>query len=331
MTTMGKYRHLARCATAAGHFVVLAIDHRANLLDALNQHAAQPLTDSDFVTFKQSILRALCPVSTAVLTDPSYGHAPGVVERTISGQMGLLSPLEITDYDAHPSRRDVRFIPDWSVRKIKLAGGDGVKLLLSYHPDAPNARSQRSVVQQIIDECDSYDIPFFLEPIPFSLDPDHLLTNVERLQLTVGAAQEFSAMGVDVLKLPFPLDVHQSEDESEWRAACAAVDAACSVPWALLSAGVDYATFLRQARVACEAGASGVIVGRAVWNEAVKLQGESLSDFVNVTAAQRLQELADVCAGSAVPWFERVSAPSVSLSWFSAYDGSVDEADNQLG
>ena len=324
MTTMGKYRHLTRCTTAAGHFVVLAIDHRANLLDALNQHAPEPLSDADFMAFKVDVLRTLCPISSAVLTDPNYGHAPGVAQRVITGQMGLLSPLEVTDYDAHPSRRDVRFIPGWSVRQIKLAGGDGVKLLLSYHPDAPNAPEQRTAVRRIVDECTTYDIPFYLEPIPYSLDPNNALTNDERLQVSVDTVREFSAMGVDVLKLPFPLDVKLSDDESEWREACDAVNAVCTVPWTLLSAGVDYATFLRQARVACEAGASGVIVGRAVWTEAVRLHAGERLEFLETVGVRRMRELADACAGSATPWFERVSAPVVKSDWFSAYGGDLD-------
>ena len=38
-----------------------------------------------------------------------------------------------------------------------------------------------------------------------------------------------------------------------------------AVPWVLLSGGVPFETFFRQTQVACEAGASGVMVGRAVW------------------------------------------------------------------
>ncbi len=93
MTTMGKYRHLCQCSTAEGHFVVLAIDHRAVLLDKLNQYAPKPLSDQAFVAFKQLVAGALIPEVSALLTDPAYGFSAGITQRVISGQTGLLAPL----------------------------------------------------------------------------------------------------------------------------------------------------------------------------------------------------------------------------------------------
>jgi len=88
------------------------------------------------------------------------------------------------------------------------------------------------------------------------------------------------------------------------------------VPWALLSAGVDYPTFARQAQLACEAGASGVIVGRAVWSEAVKLHGDERENFLNTIARQRMQELSDICAATATDWRTKVAKPDTALDWY---------------
>ncbi|MCB9461949.1 MAG: tagatose 1,6-diphosphate aldolase [Anaerolineaceae bacterium] len=319
MTTMGKYRHLSRTATPAGHFVIMAIDHRTNLLENLNAATDSPLSDSDFVVFKQQVLQALGPHSSAVLTDPAYGIGEGIVSGTLPGQLGLLAPIEVTDYGLHPSQRPLDFIPNWSVKKIKMMGGDGVKLLLPYHPDADNAAEKHASVEQIIDDCDTYDIPFFLEPIPYSLDSAKTLPNDELLQVSIAMCKTFSEMGVDVLKLPFPVDAKQSQEDVEWIAACLAVDAACSVPWALLSAGVSYKTFLQQSQIACQAGASGVIVGRAVWAEAVELQGDERTTFLADVAPRRMQELADVCAQFARPWTESVDKPASAIDWYETY------------
>lgn len=319
MTTMGKYRHLGRTTTEAGHFVIMAIDHRTNLLEKLNAAVGSSLSDEAFVAFKQQVLQALAPQSSAVLTDPAYGIGEGIVSGTISGQLGLLAPLEVTDYGLHPSQRPLDFIPNWSVKKIKMMGGDGVKLLLPYHPDADTAAEKHTVVEQIIADCATYDIPFFLEPIPYSLDPAKSLPNDELLQVSVAMCKTFSAMGVDVLKLPFPVDAKQSQDDDEWIAACMAVDAACSVPWALLSAGVTYDTFLQQSKIACQSGASGVIVGRAVWAEAVDAQGDERANFLADVATKRMQELADVCAQFARPWTESVDKPASTIDWYESY------------
>jgi tagatose 1,6-diphosphate aldolase len=321
MTTFGKYRHLAQCSTAGGHFTILAIDHRDNLLNSLNQVGSQPLTADQFSAFKQQVMRHLLPVSSAVLADPAFGFGPGVSSGTISGQVGFLSPLEETDYTSHPSQRATNFIQGWSVAKIKRCGGSGVKLLLYYHPGAANAQAQQDLVARVVEDCAKHDIPLFVEPIAYSLDTAKSLDNAELRQIVVQSALTFSTMGIDVLKVEFPLDVKREPDESVWRAALADLNAACSVPWALLSAGTDYTTFKRQVQLACEAGASGVMAGRAIWSEAVSLRDAERDQFLAETACHRMQELSAICAAYGTSWREKVSAPIVDSTWHERYEG----------
>lgn len=296
--------------------MILAIDHRVNLLNELNKYAPQPLTDDHFTAFKQQVIRALAAQTSGVLVDPAYGISYAIVDGTIDGRLGLLAPLEVTDYDLHPSKRTIRFIPGWSVEKIKRVGADGVKLLLPFHPDADNTLEKIAIVRQLVEQCGEYDIPFFLEPIAYSLNPDAPLPNVELRQVSVQMARQFSSMGVDVLKLSFPVDTKQSTDLDEWRAACDEMHAACTVPWALLSGGVDYATFEQQARIACQAGASGVIVGRAIWADAVKLQGQERVSFLADIASKRVLELGKIVSQFGTLWTQRLVIPEASLSWY---------------
>ncbi len=319
MTTVGKFRHLMQSSTEAGHFSILAIDHRDNLLEELNRHAPTPLTDADFVAFKQAVIRLLAPEASAVLTDPVYGIGPGIADGALSGRLGLLSPLEVTDYSTHPSRRALNFIPGWSVAKIKRIGASGVKLLVYYHPESDTSLTVRDVVSRVVEQCTREDIPLFLEPIAFSPDERRALTSAELRAVVVDSARTFSALGVDILKLQFPLDVKEQPHSDDWRAALAEVDAACTVPWALLSAGVDYDTFYRQSELACAAGASGVIVGRAVWAEATKLQGAARDEFLRTVALRRMSELAALCASSARDWRTRVTSPDFGLRWYEHY------------
>lgn len=65
---------------------------------------------------------------------------------------------------------------------------------------------------------------------------------------------------------------------------CQAVTAALGgIPWAVLSAGVDHATFLEQLRIALAGGASGAIAGRSLWKDCLAADP--------VERARRLQEL----------------------------------------
>lgn len=316
MTTMGKYRHLSHCSTADGHFSILALDHRSNLLENLNTYAPAPLTDEQFAGFKMQLIEHILPPASGILADPGSAIGKGIAHRIIGGHQGIIAPIEVTDYDIHPSKRDLNWIPDWSIAKLKQIGGAGVKMLLPYHPSADNAGHKRNIVQQTIAECAKYDIPFFLEPIAYSLDPEKPLPNPELLQVVLDMAETFSAMGVDVLKMQFPVDAKQSSDEDEWRIACEKLDALCPIPWALLSAGVTYDVFEKQAEIACIAGASGVIVGRAIWSDAVKLQGEARVTFLKTTARDRMEKLVQLCADYATPWFDRVEAPANDVLWY---------------
>jgi len=321
MTSLGKYRHLSQASTSSGHFVILAIDHRGNLRASLERHTPAPLSDAEFAAFKLEVIEHLGPACSAVLADPGFGFGPGIARSVLSGQQGVLAPIEITNYDVPPSQRDVAFIPGWSVEKIKRAGGAGVKLLLFYHPEARDAAAKRGTVEQIVADCARWDIPFFLEPIVISPDPDRALTNAERRDVVVDNARVFSDLGIDVLKTEFPVDVKQAPDETVWRASLAELNAACAVPWALLSAGVDYPTFERQAALACAAGASGVIVGRAVWAEATTLAGEARTAFLRDEGTRRMARLAEIAAERATDWRNKLAPPDDAPDWYETFPG----------
>lgn len=319
MTSLGKYRHLTQSSTSQGHFVVLAIDHRANLFAALNKHSPTPVNDHEFSQFKLQIMKHLIPAASAVLTDPAYGIGPGIAEGVINGQVGILAPLEVTNYDVHPSQRLTQLIKDWSVAKIKRVGGTGVKLLLYYHPDDSVASEKRELVSQIVEQCSYHDIPLYLEPIAYSLDTQRPLNNLELRQIVVESVRTFSALGVDILKLEFPVNALQEPDEAIWLSACQEVDTACHVPWTILSAGTNYETFRRQAIIACQSGASGVIVGRSVWNEAVELQGDQRTHFLQTVARQRMEDLLHICTSYATNWHSKIELPQITPDWYETY------------
>jgi len=124
---------------------------------------------------------------------------------------------------------------------------------------------------------------------------------------------------MDILKAEFPLDIESAKTDAEWEKACKALTEASVVPWVLLSAAVDYEIFVRQTTIACEQGASGAAVGRAVWQEAVELKGREREKFLSSLGSQRMSQITSICNDKARPWAEVFQAQQVDENWYKAY------------
>jgi tagatose 1,6-diphosphate aldolase len=317
---VGKRRGIARCSNEEGVFVILALDHRNNLRQALNPADPEAVSDRELVEFKRQVIAALASGSSSVLLDPEYGASQVISQDILPGGTGLLVSLEETGYTGDPTARGSQVLPGWSVGKIKRMGADGVKLLVYYHPDSEAAGKQENVVASVAEACARLDIPFFLEPLSYSLDPDRKsLSSSEKRRIVVETARRLTPLGVDILKAEFPLNVIDEKDEKVWAEACDELDQASQVPWTLLSLGVDFETFLRQVNVACESGASGVIAGRAIWKEAVSLEPAARGSFLSTVAVERLQALTALCSQKATPWTRYYPAEPVQEGWYRSY------------
>ena len=320
--TIGKARRLQQCATPDGRFVMLALDHRNNLRRSLNPADPDSITYAEMVDFKRQVLAALASSTTAVLLDPEFGAAQAIAAGVLPGQVGLLVAVEATGYTDEPTARRSQILPGWSVEKIARMGASAVKLLVYYHPEAANANEQEALVREVADACRAYDIPLFLEPLSFSVDPGaRKLPSADRRAVVVETARRLTPLGVDVLKAEFPLEIKEEPDEETWANACRELSAASVVPWVLLSAGVSFEEFEQQTRVACQNGASGVLAGRAVWKEAASLGPVEQQLFLHTTAAERLQRLTRVITayGRARTEFHPHLAESVAADWHATY------------
>lgn len=322
MTTLsiGKLRGLQQCATSRGALAVLALDHRNNLRNALNPQDPHSVSDAELTAFKVQTIAALAPAATAVLLDAEFGAAQCIAAGALPGQVALLVAVEASGYTGDPTARHSRILPGWSVEKAKRMGANAVKLLVYYHPDAPTAEEIETFVRHVAANCVAQDMLLFLEPLSYSPDPARKkLSSDEVRRVVIETARRLVAPGVDVVKAEFPLDITAEPDERRWAEACAELSAACAVPWVLLSASVGYETFLRQVTVACQAGASGVAVGRAVWKEAVNLQGQEREEFLRQVARRRMARVTALCDALARPWSDFYTAPHLEPGWYAQY------------
>ena len=196
-------------------------------------------------------------------------------------------------------------------------GASAIKLLVYYHPDSPTAKEIEEFVSGVAEDCRKQDLVLMLEPLSYPLKENTKLASDEKKYVVVETARRLSPLNIDLLKAEFPLDVHDL-DESRWASACREISAASITPWILLSAAVDFDTFTRQVIAACNAGASGIAVGRAVWQESVTLNSADRLDFLRNTARQRLSRLTSLCTALAKPFTDFYTAQA-PFDWYKNY------------
>lgn len=314
MISPGRWRGLRQTSLDGDVFAILAFDQRGTYRKMLPDGTSFERA----VEVKAEIVAALSRHASAVLLDNEYGLKSAL---TMARGCGLLMALEKSGYSGDATYRKVDFIPEWTVSSIRSMGASAVKLLAYYHPHSGAlAEEIENVIANVIRDAHAQGLPVFVEPMSYSLDAAVSKESAEfaatRPQVVIDTARRLSALGPDVLKMEFPHDAAYHTDRDEWRAACEAVSAASSVPWVLLSAGVDFDTFAEQTRIACQSGASGWLAGRAIWKEAVTMDDAGRAEFLRTTAAQRMQHLAEISATYARPWTQIYSMPDSSPTWY---------------
>jgi tagatose-1,6-bisphosphate aldolase len=321
---IGTLRGLDACASQTGKLSVLALDHRNNLRRMLGPGDSAAVPYDQLVAAKRAVVRALMGTASGVLLDPELGAAQAVVDGSLPAGAGLIVSVEASGYGGPSTARVSSLLSGWSVGQAKRMGADAVKLLLYYHPDADTASEQEQLLMHVAEECADEDVPLFLETLSFSIDEDiPTLTGDARREIVVRSAHRLTAIGGDVLKSEFPYDASVT-DRSRWAEACEELDEASSIPWVILSAGVDIPTFEAQTEAACRAGASGVLVGRSVWGDGVVMPPAERDDWLATEGVARMQRLVDIVEREARPWRERSplrTLPEPSESWYLDYPG----------
>ncbi|HLZ06145.1 MAG TPA: tagatose 1,6-diphosphate aldolase [Bradyrhizobium sp.] len=290
MRTIGKNRGLARLADADGHFRMVALDQRPPLFEVIAQArgiSRDQVEYADVTAAKRLLVEALAPHCSSMLFDPNFA-VPAAIDL-LPARCGLIMTLEEHRVEETPGGRKSRTIPHWSVEKIRAIGGDAVKVLAWYRPDADavvNAH-QRNFVRAIGEDCARHDIPYVLELLvyPFLGSANHTTDYVESPgklpKLVIESVREFAKpeYGVDLLKLESPLAASSLPARDGSPAAQSAqrefdtIGEICAerrIPWVLLSGGAVAEKFERVLEYAYAAGAGGFLAGRTIWLEAIR-------------------------------------------------------------
>ncbi len=288
MFTTAEQRALAQLSTGRGRLAVLAADQRSKLISALDEAGLA----ADLATmqgFKLDLVRALAPHAPAVLLDPEIALPHVLDAQAFPAHTGLLVSLERSGATrTQQGLRRAELLPDVGAAGVRALGGTGAKLLVRLRADREDTDGENAeVIRAAAADCARHHLLLVVEVLVYRTDDeDEAAFRSRRADLIRRGAQMAQECGARYLKLEYPGDP----------AACSALTGALSAPWALLSAGVDHATFVRQLRDALAGGASGFIAGRSIWKESVAMAPDERRAFLGGEARRRLEELLEIAA-----------------------------------
>ena len=210
--TPGKLAGMKAVSDSRGVIAAAAMDQRGSLKKALGPNAG----DKELIEFKTSVTEILTPHASAILLDPEWGLP---ASKARAKNSGLLLAYEKTGYDKTGPGRLGDLLDHWSVRRLKEAGADCIKILLYYTPFDPKDINDRkhAWVERLGDECRANDIPFFLEFVGYEEGADEkgLEFAKKKPEIVKASMAEFTKdrYGVDVMKVEVPINMKYVEGE----------------------------------------------------------------------------------------------------------------------
>lgn len=268
---MSKIDGLKKLSSLNGMITIAALDHRGSLKESLHPENPASTTESEISAWKKRLVDLYKNEVSGILIDPLFGK--DLVDTT--QPCGWMLSMEKTGYRGDKVARETEILEGWDVAHAKLMGASGVKLLLYYDPENRElAHRQRELAEKVAYDCKREGIVFLLEPLSYKIEGDRE-TEVLRI------AREVADIPVDIFKFEYPGSRH----------GCGEISTIVSQPWVLLSAGLEYEKYKDALLSACQSGASGFAVGRAVWQEFGEHAGADREKYFTDVALPRMREL----------------------------------------
>ena len=325
--TPGKLAGLNAVSNEQGVIAAAAMDQRGSLLKSLGTARGASADGHDLEMFKVMVTDVLTQHASAILLDPEFG-LPATKHR--HGK-GLLLAYEKTGYDATTPGRLPDLLDNWSVRRLKEAGADCIKILLYYTPFDPPAINdiKHAFIERIGAECRAYDMPFFCEFVGYDADggKDNTVEYARRKPAVVaGSMKEFSdpKYGIDVLKVEVPVNMEFVQGTQAYKGETAYTRAEAlqhfrdtaavtTLPFIYLSAGVTNPVFVETLELAGESGVAfnGVLCGRATWQDGISVFArhgeEAFSEWLNTKGVENITNV-NRALQAATSWRGKVEA-----------------------
>ncbi len=328
--TPGKLAGLRAVSDSRGVIAAAAMDQRGSLQKSLAKERGGVVDASDLSTFKTLVTDVLTRHASAILLDPEFG-----LEAAKSrNDAGLLLAYEKTGYDAATPGRLPDLLDVWSVRRLKEAGADCIKILLYYTPFEKSEINdlKHAWIERIGDECLAHDIPFFLEFVGYDAqggDEKSLAYALKKPSIVSGAMAEFGKerYNVDVLKVEVPIEMsfvagtksfkgEQAYTRSEALQHFRDAESMTHKPFIYLSAGVSNPVFIETLELAGESGTkfNGVLCGRATWKDGIPIYAkngaEAFRNWLETTGVENISNV-NKALEAASPWYLKFGANSI--------------------
>jgi tagatose 1,6-diphosphate aldolase len=329
--TPGKLAGLKAVSNGDAVIAAAAMDQRGSLQKSIAKERGAASDAHDLEEFKLLVTEVLTQYASAILLDPEYG-LPAAKHR--NGK-GLLLAYEKTGYDAATPGRLPDLLDVWSVRRLKEAGADCIKILLYYTPfeQAHINDLKQAWIERIGDECLAHDIPFFLEFVGYDVSGvGEKSLEYAKLKPSVvsGCMAEFGKdrYNVDVLKVEVPIEMHYVEGTKAFKGEKAYTraealqhfrdaESVTSKPFIYLSAGVTNPIFIETLELAAESGTkfNGVLCGRATWFDGIAIYAKHGVDaFRKWLETEGVVNISNVneALKAASPWYLKYGAKSLA-------------------
>lgn len=288
LTTLER-RAMARILTPGGKILIVAADQRNSMKAVMSDAPNGPgsVTAEQLADAKSDIVTYLANHGPAILLDPEVALPKVIHDGTLRADTALVVGMDASGYDTQDGLRYTRYVDGVTPKRVRELGGDAAKMLFYMRPDEQGVDSRVAQdIRALVLACAAEGVLLIVEVLTYQLAGE---TEEQYKQifprLVAEAARVSRAAGAKVLKLAYP----GSAD------ACAAVtSAADGVPWAVLSAGVDHETFVKQVEIATANGASGAMAGRSLWKDSLAVAPQARESLLTNRALPRLRELASV-------------------------------------
>ncbi|QHN03877.1 tagatose 1,6-diphosphate aldolase [Granulicella sp. WH15] len=329
--TPGKIAGLKAVSDARGVIAAAAMDQRGSLQKSLSKERGSAVSADDLAEFKTLVTDVLTRHASAILLDPEFGLEAAKNRNSA----GLLLAYEKTGYDAATPGRLPDLLDVWSVRRLKEAGADCVKILLYYTPFEKTAVNdlKHAWIERIGDECIAHDIPFFLEFVGYDAeggDEKSLAYAKKKPEIVSGSMAEFgkARYNVDVLKVEVPVEMAYVSGTKSFKGEEAYTRAQAlqhfrdaetmtHKPFIYLSAGVSNPTFIETLELAGESGTkfNGVLCGRATWKDGIPIYAKqgaaAFKEWLESTGVENIGNV-NKALEAATPWYTKFGASSLA-------------------